>query len=97
MLLYRPVCDIIVYNVMNVHLEPHPDLDKQFIAKRFPIQQKEKTRLIDDFSICGVNSAFGMAEKLRVDAIDEILAGISVLLDSEGFTGKNKGLLWEDF
>ena len=33
--------------------EPHPDLGKQFIAKRFPIQQKEKTRLIDDFSICG--------------------------------------------
>jgi len=50
--------------------EPHPDLGKQFIAKRFPIQQKEKTRLIDDFSICGVNSAFGMSEKLRVDAID---------------------------
>ena len=77
--------------------EPHPDLERQFIAKRFPIQQKEKTRLIDDFSICGVNSAFGMAEKLRVDAIDEILAGISVLLDSEGFAGRNKGLLGRTF
>ena len=75
--------------------EPHPDLGEQFIAKRFPIQQKEKTRLIDDFSICGVNSAFGMSEKLRVDAIDEILAGISVLLDSQSFVNKGKGLLGE--
>lgn len=31
--------------------EPSPNLDYHFIAKRFPIQQKEKTRLIDDFSI----------------------------------------------
>ena len=77
--------------------EPHPDLGKQFIAKRFPIQQKEKTRLIDDFSICGVNSAFGMSEKLRVDAIDEILAGISVLLDSQSFVDKGKGLLGRTF
>ena len=30
--------------------EPHPDLGKQFIAKRFPIQQRENTshrRLLD--------------------------------------------------
>ena len=38
-----------------------------------------------------------MAEKLRVDAIDEILAGISVLLDSEGFADRNKGLLGRTF
>ena len=74
--------------------KPSSDLGKQFIAKRFPIQQKEKIRLIDDFSIY---SAFGMSEKLRVDAIDEILAGISVLLDSEIFAGKNKGLLGRTF
>ena len=55
--------------------EPFPDLERHFVAKRFPIQQKDKTRLIDDFSICGVNSAFGMTEKLRVDSIDEIVAG----------------------
>jgi hypothetical protein len=77
--------------------EPAPDLDHHFVAKRFPIQQKEKTRLIDDFSICGVNSAFGMAEKLRVDAIDEIVAGISVLLDSNDFETKCKGLLGRTF
>ena len=32
-----------------------------------------------------------------VDAIDEILAGISVLLDSEIFAGKNKGVLGRTF
>jgi hypothetical protein len=42
--------------------EPFPDLDHHFIAKRFPIQQKEKTRLIDDFSIGGVNSAWDGGE-----------------------------------
>jgi hypothetical protein len=34
-----------------------------------------------------------MAEKLRVDAIDEIVVGISVLLDSDEFDVKYKGLL----
>ena len=76
---------------------PSPDLDHRFIAKRFPIQQKDKTRLIEDFSICGVNSAFGMTEKLRVDAIDEIVAGISVLLDSHEFGTRSKGLLGRTF
>ena len=38
-----------------------------------------------------------MSEKLRVDAIDEILAGISVLLDSQSFVNKGKGLLGKTF
>jgi hypothetical protein len=77
--------------------ETAPDLDNQFIAKRFPIQQRDKTRLIDDFSICGVNSAFGMSEKLRVDAIDEILAGISILLDSKNLKRRCEGVLGRTF
>ena len=77
--------------------EPFPDLERHFIAKRFPIQQKDKTRLIDDFSICGVNSAFGMTEKLRVDSIDEIVAGISVLMDTDGFGARATGLLGRTF
>ena len=39
-----------------------------------------------------------MEEKLRVDAIDdEIVAGISVLLDSNDFEAKCKGLLGRTF
>lgn len=41
-----------------------------------------------------MNLAFGMAEKLRVDAIDEILAGISVLLDFEVLPAKTRVFLW---
>ena len=36
-----------------------------------------------------------MAEKLRVDAIDEIVAGISVLLDSNDFEVNAKVFLAE--
>lgn len=39
---------------------PQVDVRQHHIAKRFAIQQKEKTRMIDDFSICGVNSTFGL-------------------------------------
>ena len=69
--------------------EPEPDLEQYFY--RFFPQQREKVRLIDDFSICGTNSAFGMTEKLRVDSTDEIVATIAVLLDSNVFGVDDKG------
>ena len=56
------------------------DLKHDIVAKRFPIQQGEKTRLIDDCSICGLNSAFGLVEHLRVECIDEVAAGLAVAL-----------------
>jgi hypothetical protein len=63
--------------------ETAPDFDNQSIAKKFPIQQEDKIGLIDVFKSCGVNSAFGVPGKLKVDAIDEVLAGISSVLNSE--------------
>eukprot|EP00435_Cladocopium_sp_Y103_P071464 s958_g37.t1 len=42
----------------------HPEC----IAKRFPLPQANKVRLIDDFSINGVNGAYGLREKLRVQS-----------------------------
>ena len=48
------------------------DLKGQFVAKRFPIQQKSKMRLTDDFSVCGVNSTVGLPEKLRVGSVDQV-------------------------
>ena len=56
------------------------DLRHDIVAKRFPIQQGEKTRLIDDCNICGLNSAFGLVEHLRVECIDEVAAGLAVAL-----------------
>ena len=52
-----------------------------FVAKRFGLVQKEKIRMIDDFSVCGVNSAYGLTEKLRVQAVDELASFLALLLN----------------
>ena len=52
-----------------------------FVAKRFPVPQKDKVRLVDDFTICGVNGAYGLREKLRVQAVDELCAYLAFMLD----------------
>ena len=64
------------------------DMKRQFIAKRFPIQQKNKMRLIDDFSVCGVNSTVGLPEKLRVESVDQIVAILLAMMRSVGKTQK---------
>ena len=51
------------------------------IAKRFPLQQANKVRLIEDFSINGVNAAYGLREKLRVQFIDELCSYLAYSLD----------------
>eukprot|EP00435_Cladocopium_sp_Y103_P007598 s2738_g2.t1 len=53
---------------------PNVDLKKHFVAKRFAISQKGKLRLIDDFTVCGVNNTVGLPEKLRVESVDQIVA-----------------------
>eukprot|EP00435_Cladocopium_sp_Y103_P012737 s4229_g3.t1 len=53
-----------------------------FIARRFPVPQKSKVRLVDDFSVAGVNGAYGLREKLRVQAVDELCAYLAAMLDS---------------
>ena len=58
------------------------DMKGQFIAKRFPIQQKSKMRLIDDFSVCGVNSTVGLPEKLRVESVDQVVAILLAMMRS---------------
>ena len=52
-----------------------------FVAKRFGLVQKEKIRMIDDFSVCGINSAYGLTEKLRVQAVDELASFLALLLN----------------
>ena len=63
------------------------DLRKHFVAKRFPIQQKNKMRLIDDFSICGVNSTVGLPERLRVESVDQIVAILLAMMRSDNPIG----------
>ena len=48
------------------------DLNGQFIAKRFPIQQKSKIRLIDDFSVFGVNSTVACLRSLGLNQLTRL-------------------------
>ena len=62
-------------------IEPCDDNVGTCIAKRFPVPQRNKVRMIDDFSICGVNAAYGLREKLRVQAVDELCSYLAIALD----------------
>lgn len=55
----------------------------KFVAKRFGLSQRNKTRMIDDFSCCGINAAFGLTEKLRVQSVDELCSYLAILLDDD--------------
>ena len=58
------------------------------IAKRFPLPQKSKVRLIDDFTICGINATYGLTEKLRVQSVDELCAFLATMVDQDMGTSK---------
>ena len=51
--------------------------------------QKSKTRVIDDFSVCGLNASCGSKEKFKIQAIDELAAYLSCVFTSSlnGQTG----------
>lgn len=44
------------------------------VTRRFPLQQKDKVRLMDDCLSSGLNSAFSAANKLRLMAVDTLVA-----------------------
>ena len=61
--------------------DPKPDLERVLLAKRFCIRQSAKHRLIDDFTIGGLNDCCGMSERLRVQAVDSMAALVSFSLN----------------
>ena len=61
--------------------DPKPDLERVLLAKRFCIRQGAKHRLIDDFTIGGLNDCCGMSERLRVQAVDSMAALVSFSLN----------------
>ena len=60
------------------------DLRVVHVAKRFPLLQGGKLRLIDDFTAAGINQTVGMAERLRVGSVDELAANILVTIFKAG-------------
>lgn len=61
----------------------------KFIAKRFGLLQKNKTRMIDDFTCCGINAAFGLTEKPRAQSVDELCSYLAILLDDDTCNKQN--------
>mgnify|MGYP000311994194 CR=1 FL=1 len=51
-------------------------------AMRFGLQQRDKIRVIDDFSIAGVNHTAGLQERLKIFGIDDIAALIAFSMDT---------------
>lgn len=62
-------------------------------AMRFGLQQRDKVRVIDDFSIVGVNHTAGLQDRLKIFGIDDIAALIAYSLDS--FMGEVHPVLLE--
>jgi len=60
-----------------VFLDGTGNLDGIVLAKRFGLEQKTKLRVIDDCTIGGWNKTCGSSEKLRIHAVDEMVAYLS--------------------
>ena len=45
--------------------DPDQNLEGKVVAKRFGLQQKNKIRVIDDCSVCGLNAACGIKERFK--------------------------------
>ena len=57
--------------------DPDQNLEDKVVAKRFGLQQKNKIRVIDDCSVCGLNAACGVKERFKIHAIDEMCAYVA--------------------
>ena len=57
-----------------VWLDPNPSLSSCSLAMRFGIRQGEKIRVIDDCSLCKLNSTVGLKEKFQLHTIDKLAA-----------------------
>eukprot|EP00438_Fugacium_kawagutii_P035872 Skav204674 [mRNA] locus=scaffold1284:10971:12707:+ [translate_table: standard] len=64
-----------------ITLDPKPDENSSW-AMRFGLAQKDKTRVIDDFTIAGVNQCVGLSERLKIFGVDDIAALLARSLDT---------------
>ena len=55
-----------------VWLDDSSDFSNFLLAKRFPLEQKQKLRIIDDCTAGGLNQTCGSQEKLKIRAIDSL-------------------------
>ena len=62
-------------------------------AKRFPLQQGEKVRLIDDALQSGINSAFSTFNKMRLQDVDTLVSMAILIMKCSSAAGTSKVLL----
>ncbi len=60
-----------------VWLDDTSEVGNFLLAKRFPLEQKQKLRIIDDCTAGGLNQTCGSQDKLKIHAIDEFIAYLS--------------------
>ena len=67
--------------------------DGATVSRRFALQQRDKTRMIDDFSISGVNDSCEAESKLDLHMIDTFCSMVRSYFESCGACGVASGLL----
>ena len=55
-------------------LDDDISIEDKILAYRFAVVQRNKVRMIDDFSLGGLNSTCGLPERLEVEPVDSVLA-----------------------
>ena len=55
-------------------LDDDNSIEDKILAYRFAVVQRNKVRMIDDFSLGGLNSTCGLPERLEVEPVDSVLA-----------------------
>ena len=65
--------------------DPSPSWEGKVVARRFGIRQGNKTRVIDDCTVCGLNLTTGVTEKFQLHTIDQLCCMLDTSLEmSEG-------------
>ena len=66
-----------------IRRDPDQNLEDKVVAKRCGLQQKNKIRVIDDCSVCGLNAACGVKERFKIHAIDEMRAYVAWIFSKQ--------------
>ena len=63
------------------------------ISRRFPLQQGQKIRMIDDYSVSGVNDSCTIHTKLDLHVVDTFIAAIQAYFDGMAALGRDSSLV----
>ncbi len=63
--------------------DPDQNLEDKVVAKRFGLQQKNKIRVIDDCSVCGLNAVCGVKVRFKIHGIDEMCAYVAWIFSKQ--------------